>query len=321
MTTTRTLPVLLALLLAGCGAPFNNRWFEEDALFTSAVPEAGELRSDSPDADAQSRDVGDPSRAVAFTQETASTVNGRNLALLSVLDTVVQEPITGRDEHTRRWGPLDFPRFPGRSVQLHVERLDEGAFAYTLEGRAAAADEDDGGWVLLLDGEFDRIGDLRDGEGAFTYDAGAVASLIGDGGGGTMTSEYATDAGFVQLQSEFRDWVDPDRDARDWDYYFERHRGGGGVFEFRTPAQVVGDPDSPLETWRLRTRWAADLRGRADAFVRGGDVTGRIPSVECWDEDTRRTYYRVGSPDAPLEEEGLARDCALEEDAPRDLRE
>ncbi|GEM_PF-2846204 len=319
---TRTIPALFALLLVGCGAPFNNRWFEEDALFTSAVPDADELRSDTPAPDASTRDVGDPSRAVAFTDATARSVNGLNLWLLSVLDAVVQEPITARDEHVRSWGPYPLLSSDERSVQLRIERVGEGQFLYLLEGQSDPPDAvRDNAWLVLLEGRFDRVGDLRDGAGSFTYDASALAALTGEAVGGTMSSEYATDEGSVELYSEFRDWEDPDRDSREWDYYFERHRGVGGLFEFRTPAQVVGEADSALETWRLRSRWSADRSGRADAFVVGGDVPARIPSVECWDEAGLRTYFRVGARDAPLEEEGVVGDCLLEEDLPRDLRD
>lgn len=113
---------------------------------------------------------------------------------------------------------------------------------------------------------------------------------------------------------------DPDRDARSWDYSFERHRGGG-LFEFGTPAQLVDDPGSASQTSRLRTRWREDSSGRADAFALSGDLDGRIPSVECWDTDGRRSHYRLGSADAPIEEEGVDRDCVLEAEVPRDLRD
>jgi hypothetical protein len=68
---------------------------------------------------------------------------------------------------------------------------------------------------------------------------------------------------------------------------------------------------SALETWRLRPRWREDSSGRRDAFALSGDLDGRIPSVECWDTDGRRSHYLLGSADAPVEEEGVDRDCVL----------
>jgi hypothetical protein len=309
-------------VLAGCGDPYSNRWFEEDELFTSAVPVSGDLVSDTPERDASgARELGQDARAVTFTHVVVREVNRLNAWLLGRLDAVVAREVTTREEDRRIWGPYSWPGRFGRAARLTVERIDDEAFLYVLSGQdASPAEVVEDGWVPILRGRFDRVGDLRDGSGIFTYDAGAVAQLSGTDATGTMTSEYVRAEGFISLYSEFQNWSDGTVDARDWDYYFERYREGGGLFEFNTEAEVVGGPNSALEGWRLRTRWNSDKSGRADAWVIGGDLAGRVPSVECWDTSGARTYYRVGPRDAPIEQEGRPVDCVLDEELPRDTR-
>lgn len=311
--------LLTVVLSAGCGDPFSNRLFEEDTLFVEALPDAAELRSEAPEADdAEVRELGQRAAAVTLTRSISGVVNGLNRWLLNTLDHIVDQPITTREDDARIWGPYDWPERDDAVVRLVVERIESGEFTYRLEGaRTGDAPE----FARLLEGSFSRLGDLREGNGVFTYYADAVANLIEDGGGGTMTSEYTARPGGVTLYSEFDQWIEADGSIRDWDYYFEVQRGAGGLFEFRTPAEVTGGEGSAPEVWHIRSRWGADRVGRADAIATGGDTTGRTPSVECWDADLDRIYFRLGSATSPAVEEGTEDDCGLGIEEPRDLRD
>ncbi len=301
--------LLAILLLAGCGDPLSNQLFEEDELFSAALPVEEDLVTDHPRAEGadEERDVGEEALLPPIARGVSADINGTVFFFLGVVDSVRQRPITTRERDRRVWGPYE--RGEGE-VRLVVERAEDAVFSYRLD-----ADVGDG-WQILMEGDFLRGESLRDGEGAFSLHADVLESLSGGEGAGVMDVEHSRLGGSTSLRVVRTGWARDGQEPRDIDYYFQRFEQGGGVFEYRAEADLFeGDA---LEMLATRAHWGLGGRGRGDFRTWGGDLGAAVRGSECWDRGLDRLFWRLELP-AGDETEGLEEDCVFERQDPREL--
>lgn len=311
--------LILLLVLAGCGDPLSNGLFDEDDLFTEALPQESDLQHSAPEAGEpdEERAVGDEAFMPRTARDVATSINGSVYQLLSTLDDVRSLPITTRERDRRIWGP--YPWLDG-SVRMTVERSAEALFAYRVESAAEAPDADISAWYTLMDGEFLRGESLRDGDGSFEFDAELWNVLHGELGGGRLAVVHSRAGEDVTLRVAFSDWLDEQGGRNELRYFFRRLPPGGGVFEYRTPADIVGGPDSVPERWTVRVRWLRGGAGRADFLIRAGDLgDGEFRGTECWDRELRVVYYDVDGDE--LEADGAEASCPFTREDPREIEE
>ena len=301
MTTRTALLLIVAVGLAGCD--LSNRLFEEDALFLRAVPTVEDVTVEHPGAedaeDAEDAARGDdeiPAQIPPQARMVAEDVNGTVFWFLGVLDWIMDQPITTRTEHSRVWGPFEPEAGSSAWYRLTVERNPDNPrfFSYSIDGSA----DGEGGWEPVLFGEFARGGGdlLREGIGNFCWDADAQADLEEDGGGGLMCVEHVRTDDKIRLHVVFHDWLQPDGQRTRFSYFFAHREGGGGVLEYRTEADFVGDGDGLRELSETRVRWTRQGPGRADFLLSGGtlDVAGgEVSGSECWDGRFVQTWWLV----------------------------
>lgn len=282
---------------AGCHDPFSNQWFEEDALFRAAIPDAERVTTRVPAAD--ERDgwwaVPPPYAGVAefpvWTYETSHELNTFIFTLLYVVEAISAEPIALRDEDERRWGP--YPSGAGHDIWLEMVRVDD-RFDYELIYSASGDSHDRG--AVPFRGSFVAGTVPREGVGSFSYDFGVMYGLepteesLADG---VIYVEHDNSDGQVLLSIDLDGIVDG---GSPWSarYSFFWEPSGSGWFEFATTANLEGSDPEFVEEFEVRTRWQSDHAGRADARVWGGDLAG-LPGgyhvTECWDTSYLRTYY------------------------------
>jgi hypothetical protein len=319
-----TLLTLLALALgaAACGDPLSNRLLLEDPLFTDSLPSREDVETVAPEvADEGARDLGDRATLVDATIAVSSAYNRTIFAMLGVLDAVIELDPTQREPDRRVWGPWAGRR-AGSSVRLEVVRADGALFAYSLEVAAVPrwAVQDDTEWTALMDGVFERGGGLRDGTGAFRFDAGAWGIVDGrfEEARGTLQVAHERSGDRVAVEAVTDGWTPAgDEDPRSAIYTFRGGGGHGGFFEYETTGEVVGD-GGLAETYVIRSRWEAGLQGRADFEVTGGAIgPAPAPGVECWDGALGRTYWSIDPPGTAFDEqEGSEAACTLDYEAP-----
>ena len=234
-----------------------------------------------------------------------------------MMDDVRDLPITTRERDRRIWGP--YPWLDG-SVKLSVERSQGALFAYRLEVADEEPEQVVSAWYPLMEGEFLRGDSLRDGDGSFEFDAELWAALHGEPGGGLMRVTHRRAGEDVTLRVAFSDWLDEQGDRDELRYFFRRLPSGGGVFEYRSPADIVGGEGSAPERWTTRARWLPGAAGRADFLIRGGDLGDlEFRGTECWDRGLRVVYYDVVGDELPAEGEEAS--CAFSFEGPREIEE
>ena len=302
------LPMLL--LLAGCGDPLSNGLFEEDALYSAALPLEEDVVTDHPRADGgdEARDVGDVALLPPLARAVSGETNAAALRYLGLVDWILAQPITTRERDRRTWGPIERAEGFGRLV---VERSEDALFDYRVEASA-----DGEAWSTLMEGEFLRGESLRDGQGVFTVHGDVLGVLLGSEGAGTMDVEHSRLGGGTSLRVLRTAWSLDGAEPRDVDYFFERSTEGAGVFEHRALADVV-DGGLP-ETLATRAHWGRRGLGRADFRAVGGDLPTPVRGTECWDVELARTFWRLELP-AGDETEGEEADCPFERQDPREL--
>lgn len=304
----RSIPLVLLLVLAGCGDPLSNRLFEEDALFAAALPTARDLATEHPEsAQEGARGIGDEALLPPQARGVALQANGAVAGFLgAVLDTL-DTPVSERSDDRRVWGPVE--RDEGQ-IRLVVTRASDGAFDYAVEVEVGA------GWEVMAEGSFSAGEVEGDGEAAFVLRGDRLAALLGRVGGGLLEVEHLREGRATVLRATRTAWTLGEGPPRDVDIYFERPAIGGGVFEHRVEVDL-GEGAS-LEVLATRARWGPGGRGRSDFAARGGDLPVPVAGTECWDEELLRTFWRLELPGGP-EEEGVETDCGFSREDPREL--
>lgn len=308
--------LLLLILLAGCGDPLSNAWFDEDGLFVAALPQEADLRHEAPVAEgSEERDLGDPAFMPPVARDLATNINGSVLWLLSTLDELRSKPITTREADRRIWGPYPWQ---GGALLMTVERSADALFQYRVEVAEEPPEDEPTAWYTLAEGEFLRGSSLRDGDGTLEFDAELWAAMHGEVGGGRMIVTHARAGDDVTLRVHFASWDDGSGDRTEARYFFRRLPSGGGVFEYLTRANVVGEEDSFLELWTTRARWLPNGAGRADFRIGGGDLgTFEYDGTECWDHRLAVTFYDLD--EDGIDAEGLEDDCRFTREEPREI--
>lgn len=304
----------------GCGAPYSNDIFAEDALFKDALPTVEEVRLDEPAA--ASRAVAEEPCVQGNLQElsfgTMRYVNHLMLNLLSGVQQLQATPITRRTVDSRGWGPIEEPT-TGQWLTLTVERRQVreadvliDRYFYWME--TAETPEGEGHPVVW--GEWDPDYGLKKGLGSFTFDQGFFTQLDGDDqttlGTGYITYDTRTPRRFV---SAFLEDLRPPQAAegtgQDIRAEFEADGEGGGWFTYEQWSNII--QQTPVqEQMEVTTRWLAAGPGRSEGRYADGDLDLQVVSlVECWDAAQCLVYYRdTHGLSEPVGEPGL---CAIED--------
>jgi len=303
---------MLTAVVALGGCDLSNDLFEEDALFVRAVPTVEDVRTEHPASrDVDGRLVDDapdergggeiPATIPPQARGVAQTINGIVFGFLGSLDWVMNQPITTRERNSRTWGPFE-AEDRGSWTRLVVERTPDAPrlFVYALE-----VSDDREAWAELLGGEFTRgEAGLRDGQGSFCFDADLSAQYDGGEYGGLMCVDHARAGDEVTLHVVFDDWLDEDGDRTRISYFFRHAPGEGGVLEYATDADFLGDGDGLVETSATRLRWRPGGPGRADLRLSGGSLGAtEVAGTECWDERFVQDYWLIDHEGGEFEEE------------------
>ena len=274
--------LLAALIGGGCGDPFTNRPFEDDALFLAALPTAEQLEvggpsGGSPSGQAATGEVSERARSATcartdascnpdlyrqYTVGVANEVNGFTLEILETLDEIRAHEPTSRTEDSRVWGPWRLrEELWGR---LEVVR-EAGDFRYEL----TLAPARDTAWSLLLEGHFSPGSTADEGNGTLTYDF-AVQEAFRPGGhfvAGTLDAVYSTRGDGLELEMEGVDLLEADSAApTDRSYQYREPGDGSGCFYFQKEDDLIegeGDPERGLELVTIWSCWDLTGRGRS----------------------------------------------------------
>jgi hypothetical protein len=296
--------VVAAILGGGCHDPFSNQWFEDDALFLAAIPDAARVTTRVPQAgDAERRgtwgeDALPPPKATGFaefplwTWEASYELNSFIFMLLYTVEWVTAEPSAWRSQDERLWGPI--PTEGDDAIWFEMIRAED-RFDYSMEWRDSDTDRDGG--IVPFRGSFVAGSVPREGIGDFRYDFGLMNELepatepdaLTDG---VLSVQHDNRDGQVLLSIQLRGLVGQEGGPWDADYAFFLDPGGPGWFEYAAAGNVEQSDPQVLENYEIRTRWQADFAGRGDARISGGELgAAEFLVTECWDADLRRTYY------------------------------
>ncbi len=317
-----TLIALLAAGLVGCGAPLSNQLLLEDELFRTSLPVREDLSADAPRIEeAEARDLGERADLVTTTILVSEAYNGVVSSLLGVIDGIIEYDVTRREDDLRIWGPWAGQR-AGTSARLVVGRAEDAVFAYSLQVAAVPrwATDEDTEWQVLMEGVFERGASLREGDGEFRFDASvwSVADSRFEDAAGELLVGHARrgERVLVDAISTGLQFTAQDR-FQDASYLFRGGEGEGGFFEYATNGELVGEGDD-AETYVIRSRWTAELTGRADYVMTGGSVgEAVVPGSECWDGELLRTWFLFDPPGTGFDvEEGDEASCVFAREEP-----
>jgi hypothetical protein len=308
---------LLTLSTVGCHAAYSN----ETLLFLKALPR--DLEMEVPDRG----DSGQGLRAAQFGQHPAkfhaeavaqaTGINRQIEEIFQMIDHIVDNVDLSVDEDdVRVWGP-----FPVEDVllALHVERVRTATIAtFVQDGRAVEADEwyrytlsaarDEGDWNGLLGGVSVPVEGTPYGTGLMWLDMRAlgeseeplVIAVPYDTRAGELAIDVAFDADHVPMMFE-----------HDAVWLFRRNVEGDVGFGLSFRQNLEDTSEETLEDFRIGVRWHADLAGRADVRIDGGDLgPAFLRASECWDRRFLRTYFESNVPQFSRFVIGSPQDCA-----------
>ncbi len=320
MVTMRTaLVALVVLVLAGgCGEPLSNRMLLEDELFRTALPVREDVATRAPGADNgdEGRDLGERATMVTTTVSVSRLYNGFIFSLLGEIDGLLEYEVKRREEDLRNWGPWAGER-EGSSVRLLVTRADNVLFSYSLQVAAVSPAQvtGDTDWTPLMEGVFERGESLREGDGEFGFDA-SVWRIIDprfDDASGQLFVGHARSGDRVFIDAVTDSLTLGEGEGMGSSTYtFRGAESEGGFFEYETTGDVVPQGEAQ-ESYIIRSRWTAELSGRADFSATGGDFgEAVVPGSECWDGVLNRTYFVLDPPGTQFDqEEGSPETCAF----------
>ena len=315
-------PLVLLVVLVGCGDPLSNQLLLEDDLFRTSLPARDDVATDAPRIeDAGARDLGERADLVTTTVAVSEVYNGIVFSLLGVVDGIIENDVTRREEDLRIWGPWPGRR-DGTSARLVVTRAEDALFAYSLEVAPVPAWQADDAteWQILMEGVFERGASLREGDGEFRFDASvwSVVDARFDDATGELLVGHARSGERVRVDAICTSLQFNEKDRLDDASY--RYRGGdglGGFFEYATTGDLVGQGED-AESYVIRSRWTAELTGRADYLMTGGSVGEVVvPGSECWDGELLRTWFLFDGPGTEFDvEEGDEASCVFAREEP-----
>ncbi|HWA75124.1 MAG TPA: hypothetical protein VG937_22455 [Polyangiaceae bacterium] len=257
----------------------------------------------------------------AFTRNVRDGVNVVTRDVLAGVWVIVHSEPTTVAENQAVWGPYTEALDPA-TYRFRVERVADGEYDYTLEGRPKASTSDADYRAVLSGKGYGRL-DARHGDGKFTIDLDAAKALDpsrhqDDSGTVTITHDLPPNISrqFGALPRTINAEVTPQGEA--WIRIgSQANEDGTGAIHVDAHVDVDDSKATLLEDVSVQSRWKVDGAGRADITVAGGDLPATIPMVsatECWGEDFSRVFY---SDSVGFEANvGAATSCVYSEPAP-----
>ena len=272
--------LVLLLTLGACG-----NYSNEDLEFLNAVPAAQDLSAEIP----RKPLLTEEAELAALTHDTVAVFNGA-LEFLKTADVIRTYPATSRIPNGRIWGPVPMVENPGWQWRFTVTRLMEmpERFDYAFQVQRIGSDPDD--WIDFISGWFRAVNGVRKGTGHFemkTDDLRVAGFPIRPNLKGETLKELIVDYSTESFPTNVSMTVTMYKDLTfmTWftiDITYEAQANGQGAIEF------LGT-DSAGNSIGVVSRWLATGRGRADATVTVGPVTGQ-KRTQCWNDSFVETY-------------------------------
>jgi hypothetical protein len=285
--------VLTATSLAGCG-----NYSTEDIRFLSALPRKEDLRVVVPAAAPPATGLMNalsscaaPGEAIIWAdgKKTSDGLNAGVDLVVGLIDNVRRYPPTARHDDSRRWGPFDDDKHPGREIQIVIDRSwpagHDGppTYAYRFQGRVKGTD----GWTELISGTF--VGpSASHGDGTvslFFQEFWNLGMYDTDTPHGTMTIAYTRTSDPVTIELDLRSAPAGGFGVVAFNYLYAGFASGVGEFDFKL-RNGLGD------LLVVATGYDAAGAGRLRVtFTRASDsLVGTFD--QCWDAGGCLVYVR-----------------------------
>lgn len=295
-----------ALIATGCGLT-PAEWFERDAYFVEAVPDATRTRIR---LDAHHYPAEELAVTVAVMTPLAESLNGLSLSVLRVAEFITADTPDIREESLRVWGP-EFSPLYDVSYELEVAEIELMRYQYELAVAPGVESQLDD---VLLSGTYLGM-TLGQGTGQFQLDLDAANRILPGVFGGTehggqvsVTHEFGPDS--LAIGMDLTDTVVSDAAGaliQPAGQYAYRSDADGGMLCYDAAEDVYGD-DLVEDLW-VFARWRPGGSGRSDGDLSGGDLGGHVDFTECWDSRGERTYWW----DSAGSEMGDASQCVFDD--------
>ena len=285
-----TLSVVMGATLAGCKPQDSG----VDAV-RKALPQADAVAVKVPGASAKAdaRTLGALATFYQITRKTSVDLNLGAAAVLALVHTIVEYPVTSVDGDTYIWGPWTEALNPSE-YRLTVSESAPGEFSWSLEGRRKA-DGAGAAYRAVVAGLAIPNQPLH-GQGTFTMDFDVAEALdpAGNDGQGRISIDYDLESTPKSVTMDYeRPETPPGGVATNVSFHYEYREAADGAGDFvYTLHGDLDDNGSAWETIDIRSRWLSSGAGRSDVTVQGGDLQSQVlVGVECWDTSFGRVYW------------------------------
>lgn len=287
------LVAVLAATAAGCG-----NYSTEDLRFLSALPRREHLSVAVPSntgsgptalttalvTTAACPAIGD-ANVWRWAKPTSDGLNGGVSWIVGLIDAVRRAPPTHRSDDSRRWGPFDDDKHPGREIQIVIDRSwpsgpdGQPVFDYRFEGRVKGTSA----FTVLLGGFFQGASATAGHGNVVLYFDSFWTLGMQDAGTphGRMDIQYVRDQSPVQIDLVLSQ---PGFSVVSFGYHYEGYGDGRGLFRYAFH-NALGD--------LLEVQANHDPAGAgrlAVAFTPKGATTPAGSFRQCWDKDACLTY-------------------------------
>jgi len=243
---------------------------------------------------------GDTSNFYELTRGATKAVNGGTVFVLNLIEEITQHTPTTLEGDVAVWGPHTGALSP-TTWKLTVTKTADHAYSYKLEGKAKAAADSEfktvlsGSHTISTDAQGNRLRDFGSGNMVLDWDA---AQTLPEHGAevGTAAIRYARPEAqsVITVEADFRNVKDDERPGSrvNADYRYKETPGAGGEFDFGLNKNFDTDPArAAIERLTIKSRWAQNGAGRADAKITGGDYQiAAATASECWDANFASQY-------------------------------
>lgn len=286
---------ILSLPLAACGRD----------PFLGAIPTTEDISIRVPESAGQALSLGERSEFYETTRNVSRGINGGIIAVFALMDAIVHQPPTVKEENLRVWGPSEPRGLEDVSYKFTVERTADNEYTYKLEGRPKGAGDD--AFVVIWDGVA-YPGEDNVGTGVLNLHFGNARSLKpsdcleGD-------AEVVYDVTNPELRTVDVTFTDVANACNDEEptlatYHYSEAADGSGDFQFSANGNVhQANEEKPLiETLTIKSRWLGTGAGRSDVVISGGEIPAdletylpesdatSVRATECWDEGFGLTF-------------------------------
>jgi hypothetical protein len=244
--------------------------------------------------------LGQQADTYTVTRTATTAVNGGTWAVLTLVKTIVDYPVTKVEGDTAVWGPSTDP-LSKNTWRLTVTRLEPHKFHWLFEGRAKTATDAD--FVGVVSGTHTASVDAQGqhlegfGSGDFVIDWDAAATLPehdANVGKSSFTYSRLTTDAIVTIDVDFTGIKDDKGVPYDAEYRYTETPGAGGQLQYAEDKDNYPDPGdtgSAKEHFTIHSRWQEDGTGRCDLEDSGGDLGSVVGHAsECWDSNFQSVY-------------------------------